>query len=567
MLEKSRDLPVVWDDEADLVVVGSGAAALTAAIVAAVEGVRVIVVEKAPVIGGTTSVSGGGAWIPMNRHMGERSVSDSRDEALEYMRACAGNQGVDEHIVALVDNGAPMVEYLEDHAGMSFRSWPAVGGTLDYRPWLAGWKPGPRTLDPGKFATADLGEWAPKLRLGLQSEWKMDKLDYYSGRMHVKPPAPSTPQRMAAIGTEVALPEFVSSGTALIGQMLRACLQQAVTILVDTPARELLLDDGRIVGIRAERDGEPFFVRARRGVHLGTGGYGVNEELKRLWMTRPLQETCDVESNTGDGHLMGLAVGAGVAGLGDAWWMPQMASAQAPDGSTVFGGSREDRGVPHTLMVNGRGRRFMNEAVNYYDAGEPFGTKEGATARNLPAWWICDRQAREKYMLIDLKFPAGEVPPWMVQADTIEELAGKLGVPADALVATIERFNAFAREGVDEDFQRGDSEWDVRWGDPEHTPNPSLGALEKPPFYALEMRSGALATRGGLRVDATGRVLSALPPHEPIPGLYAAGNCSDGGVAGAYTGAGATIGHAMTFGYLIGKRVASGVDAPTAQSV
>jgi 3-oxosteroid 1-dehydrogenase len=567
MIEKSRDLPAIWDEEADLVVVGSGAAALTAAIVAAVEGTSVIVLEKAAVIGGTTSVSGGGAWVPMNRHMAEHGITDSRGEALAYMRACAGAQGIDEHIVALVDNGAPMIEFLEDRAGLSFRPWPAVGGTLDYRPWLPGWKPGARTLDAGKFATADLGEWAARLRLGLQSEWKMDKLDYYAERMHVKPPSPSTPQRMAEPGTDVALPAFVSSGTALVGQLLRAALQQDVSIFVDAPGKELLVDEGRVVGVRAERDGDPFYVRARRGVHLGTGGYAVNEELKRLWMTRPLEETCDVESNTGDGHLMGLAVGAGVAGLGDAWWMPQMAGGQNPDGTILFAGSREDRGVPHTVIVNRLGKRFMNEAVNYYDAGESFGTKEGASARNYPAWWICDQQARDKYMLIAAKFPGGKVPQWMVEANTISELADELQISADALEATIERFNAFARAGVDQDFQRGDSEWDIRWGDPEHEPNPSLGPIERPQFYALQMRPGALATRGGLRVDATGRVLSALPPHEPIAGLYAAGNCSDGGVAGAYAGAGATIGHAMTFGYMVGKRVASAVDTPTAKSV
>jgi 3-oxosteroid 1-dehydrogenase len=562
MIERSQNLPEAWDEEADLVVVGSGAAALSAAVVAAVEGVSVIVLEKAEVVGGTTSVSGGGFWIPLNRHMAERGVEDSREEALEYMRACAGNQGVDEHIVALVDNGAAMVEFLEDRAGMAFRPWPAVGGTLDYRPWLPGWKPGARTLDGGKFATADLGEWAPRLRLGLQSAWMMDKLDYYANRMHVMAPSPNAPRRSADVGAEVTLPEFVSSGSALIGQLLKGCLEQGVTIFVETPGQELLVEDGRVVGVRAERDGRPFFVRGHRGVHLGTGGYGVNEELKRLWLTRPLEATCDVESNTGDGHLMGIAVGAGVAGLGDAWWMPQMAAGELADGTVVFGGSREDRSVPHTLMVNRRGKRFMNESMNYYDACEPFGTKEGGSARNHPAWWICDRQARDKYMLIAAKFPGGEVPPWMVEAQSLEELAQRIEVPADALRETVERFNGFARAGDDEDFQRGANQWDISWGDPQHEPNPSLGALEQPPFYALQVRGGALATRGGLRVDAGGRVLSALPPFEPIPGLYAAGNCSDGSVAGAYAGPGATIGHAMTFGYIVAQRVASGVDAP-----
>jgi 3-oxosteroid 1-dehydrogenase len=552
-------MPDAWDEESDLVVVGSGGGGLTGAVVTAAEGASVIVLEKAEVIGGTTSVSGGGFWVAANHHMLEEGVEDSPEEALEYMRACAGNQGDDEHIVALVDHGPEMVKFLEDRCGMAFRPWPAVGGTIDYRPWLAGWKPGARTLDAGKVGSADLGEWGPKVRVGIQSAWRIDKLDYYRGRGHVQPLG-TIPPRMAPPGTAVETPEFFSSGSALIGQLLRGCLEQGVTIYTETPGKELLVDDGRVVGVRAERNGEGLYVRARRAVLMASGGYGVSEELKRLWLTRPLEATCDVESNTGDGHLMGMAIGAGVAGLGDAWWMPQMAAGRNRDGSVLLSSSREDRHVPHTMIVNRRGKRFMNEALNYYDAGEPFGTKEGGPIRNYPAWYIFDSQAREKYMIVASKFPGGEVPDWMFVADSVQELAGKLGIEPLVLEQTVDRLNGFAREGKDHDFDRGGNEWDIAWGDPKQKPNPSLGALEQPPFYALEIRNGALATRGGLRVNANAQVLSALPPFEPIPGLYAAGNCSDGAVAGAYVGAGATIGAAMTFGYIAGLRVASGVD-------
>jgi 3-oxosteroid 1-dehydrogenase len=561
MIERTQGLPDVWDEEADLIVLGSGGGGLTAAVVAALEEASVIVLEKAEVVGGTTSVSGGGFWIPTNRHMVEEGVEDSREEALEYMRACAGNQGVDEHIVALVDRGPELVEVLEDRAGLAFRAWPAVGGTTDYRPWLPGAKPGARTLDGGKVAAADLGDWAGKVRLGAQSAWRIDKLDYYRGRGHVQPLG-TIPPRMAAPGEAVETPEFFASGSALIAQLLKGCLEQGVTIYTETPGRELLVQGGRVVGVRAERDGEPLYLRAHRGVMMATGGYGVNEELKRLWMTRPLEATCDVESNTGDGHLMGLAIGAGVAGLGDAWWMPHMAGGRNPDGSVLFASSREDRHVPHTIIVNGRGRRFMNEALNYYDAGEPFGTKEGGPVRNHPAWYVFDSQAREKYMIVAAKFPGGEVPDWMVSADSIDELAGKLQIDPPTLTRNVERFNEFARAGKDEDFERGSNEWDVVWGDPHNEPNPSLGTIERPPFYALQVRNGALATRGGLRVNANAQVLSALPPFAPIPGLYAAGNCCDGAVAGSYVGPGATIGAAMTFGYIAALRVASGIDAP-----
>jgi 3-oxosteroid 1-dehydrogenase len=563
VIENSQGLPDTWDEEADLVVVGSGAGALTGAVVAAADGASVILLEKANVVGGTTAVSGGGFWIADNQHMSESGVEDSREEALAYMRACAGNQGDDEHIVALVDTGPEMVSFLEDRTGMKFRAWPATGGTIDYRPWLLGWKPGARTLDPGKFRTADLGAWGEKVRLGAQSAWTMDKLDYYRSRGHVQPLGTTPPRQTSLAPGEVPpVPEYLASGTALIGQLLKGCLEQGVTLYTETPAKELLVRNGRVVGVRAERDGEPVYVRARRGVLMASGGYGVSEELKREWLTRPLEATCDVESNTGDGHLMGNAIGAGLAGLGDAWWMPHMAAGRNPDGSTFLAGSREDRSVPHTLIVNRRGKRFMNEAMNYYDACEPFGTKEGGSPRNYPAWYIFDSQAREKYSVVAFKFPGGDVPEWMVTADSVVELADRLELGREALQESLDRFNVFARAGRDDDFERGANEWDLAWGDPNHDPNPSLGTVEKPPFYALEIRSGALATRGGLRVNASAQVLSALPPFDPIPGLYGAGNCTNGAVAGAYVGAGATIGAAMTFGFIAALRVAGGVDAP-----
>jgi 3-oxosteroid 1-dehydrogenase len=562
VIEKSGRLPEVWDEEADLVVLGSGSAGLTGAVVAAIEGASVIVLEKADVVGGTTSVSGGGFWIPNNHHMGDSGVEDSREEALGYMRACAGNQGDDTHVVALVDHGAEMVRYLEDRAAMTFRAWPAVGGTTDYRPWVPGWRPGARTLDAGKFTVSDLGEWGSKVRLGASSTWNSDKLDNYRNQVHVQLPGPKPPRpRMLIPGETVPTPEFLASGASLIGRLLKGCLEQGVTVLTETPGRELLIDGGRVVGVRAERDGEAFFVRARSGVLMASGGYAVNEELKRLWLTRPLEGSCDVDSNTGDGHLMGMAVGAGVAGLGDAWWMPQIAGGRKPDGSIFLASSREDRHVPHTVIVNRRAKRFMNEALNYYDAGEPFGTKEGGPVRNHPAWYLFDSQAREKYAIVAMKFPGGEVPDWMIEASSIEELAEKLELDAAVLAQTLDRFNEFARAGKDEDFERGGNPWDIAWGDPKQTPNPSLGTIEKPPFYALELRNGALATRGGLRVNASGQVLSALPPSDPIAGLYAAGNCSNGAVAGVYVGPGATIGAAMTFGYLAALHVTSQVDA------
>jgi 3-oxosteroid 1-dehydrogenase len=546
-----------WDADVDLVVLGSGSAALTGALVAALEGASVVVLEKADVIGGTTAVSGGGLWIPNNRHMHEEGVEDSREDALEYLRACSGVNGDDEILLALVDEGPPMVEFLEDRGGLRFRAWPGVGGATDYRPWLPGSRPGARPLTSPRVTVSDLGQWGPRVRRGASSAWSMDPLDYYRNRVHVMPPSPSTPKRQS---DPSVVPEYFASGGALIGQLLKACLEQGVTVLTDTPGEELLLDDGRVVGVRARRNGEPYFARGRRGVLVGTGGFGRNEALKQLWMSRPLEYTCDVESNQGDGHLMGMAAGAMIAGVDDAWWMPHMYLGTGPDGQELSAGSREDRILPHTMIVNQRGERFFNEAVNYYDTGDVFGAKEGGGPRNNPAWFLFDRQALERYALIAYKVPEGETPDYLTVADSLEDLAAQLEIDPVALARTFERFNGFARTGVDEDFHRGDDEWDRRWGDPAQTPNPTLGTLEQAPFYALRVHAGALATRGGLHVNRYGQVLSALPGRGPIPGLYAAGNSSSAGPAMSYPGPGATIGAAMTFGYIIGLRVGQGAD-------
>jgi 3-oxosteroid 1-dehydrogenase len=559
MSSSFKAVPDAWDHTADLVVLGSGAAGLTGAAVAAAEGLDVVLLEKSDLIGGTTAVSGGGVWVPCNHHLAEAGVEDSREEALEYVRACAGEAGDDDVLVALIDNAPPAARYLEERLGVTFRTWPVGGGTLDYRPWLPGARFGGRTLDGNRFTLAELGEWASRLRLGATSAWTFDRLDYYAKRMHTMPPTPGA----AGLASQATDVEHVGAGASFAGQLLRACLAEGVTVLPETPATELVVEDGRVVGVRATQGGAPIAVRARRGVLVATGGYAHNEELKRMWMSRPLQLSCEVEENQGDGHLMGMAIGAQTANLGDAWWMPHFPMAPEDElGPTNVAGTREDRSLPHTLIVNKHGKRFVNEAMNYYDIVAAFGTKADGP-RNLPAWLVFDAQGRDRYAMLAWKVnPEGTPkPPWLVVADSVADLASQLGVDEAALSETLERFNGFARDGRDLDFQRGETRWDVEWGDAAQKPNPSLGTVEKPPFYAVEVRSGALATKGGLRVDPQGRVLSAGGDRGPIPGLYAAGNASSGGVPGAYPGAGATLGAAMTFAFLAAQHAASAAPA------
>ena len=549
----------------DLVVLGSGAAGLTGALVAAAGGADVLLLEKTALIGGTSALSGGAHWIPANHHMPKVGVSDSPKEALAYLRACAAPNTDDEILVTLAEQGAPMLAHIEALGVAHSIPWPAIGGTHDYRPWLPGAKHGGRALLPGKFALADLKEWRSKLRLG--TPWHIDMIDYYAKQMYLSPPGNVLVESVGVEGAASAsrgTPEFMAAGTALVGELLTACLAHGVRIEVERRAEALVLNEGRVVGVRGSRTNGSWSVGARHGVLVATGGYGGSEDLKRIWLRRPVLTTCELAENEGDGHLMGMAIGAQMANLGDAWWSPFIAAGVDDGLGKNITGSREDRVLPHTIIVNTRGKRFVNEATNYSDICESFGENSGSSPRNFPAWLIFDQQGVERYAMIAAKAPVGKTAEWLTIAPSPTVLARKLGIDADALAETVARFNGFARDGKDLDFHRGENQWDLGWCDPAHKPNPSLGSIEKPPFYAVEVIPGALATKGGLRVNGKGQVLSAAPPFGPIPGLYAAGNCSNAAPAGAYPGPGSTLGAAMTFGYVVGLEVVSQMSEPTA---
>ncbi len=544
--------------EADFVVAGSGAAGLTGALAAAADGAHVCLLEKTPLIGGTTALSGGAQWIPLNHHMAKVGVTDSREDALTYLRACASANTDDEILVTLVDQGAPMLARIESLGVRPSRPWPAVGGTYDYRPWLPGAKQGGRALQPDKFALAELREWAPRLRVG--TAWDVDLIDYYADKLYLSPPRAARASAIAGRANRAApsvSPELVGCGTSLVGELLKACLSQGVHIQTETRADSLVVEQGRIVAVRATSHGQQATIHARHGILMATGGYSGNELLRRQWLSRPMITTCEIAENTGDGHLMGMAVGAQVANLGDAWWLPYIHVGVDDHGAIKnIARSREDRTLPHTMIVNRQGRRFINEALNYYDFAEGFGSNSSVTARNIPAWLIFDRQGVERYAMLAAKVPTGPTPGWLTVAASLPELASRLGIDEAGLKETAERFNIFAMKGRDLDYDRGENSWDIAWGDPANTPNPSLGTIKEPPFYAVEVLPGALATKGGLRVNGKAQVLSASAPFHPIAGLYAAGNCSNAAPAGSYPGPGTTIGAAMTFAYVAARQVA-----------
>jgi 3-oxosteroid 1-dehydrogenase len=349
-------------------------------------------------------------------------------------------------------------------------------------------------------------------------------------------------------------------GQALVAGLRAGLLRADVPLWLDTPMVELRTDGGAVTGVLVRRDGHDVVVRARLGVVLAAGGFEHNEQLRKRHQREPVgtRWTVGAKENTGDAILAGAGLGAALDLMDDAWWGPSIPLTGGPYFCLA------ERTLPGCLMVNAHGRRFVNEAAPYVDAVHAmYGDGEGPGV-NLPTWLIADQRYRNRYVFAGLgprqPFPgrwyrAGVV----VRARTLAELAERTGLPADELTSTVDRFNTFARNGVDEDFHRGDSAYDRYYGDPRVTPNPSLAPLAVAPFYAVRMVPGDLGTKGGLRTDARARVLTT--DGGVIPGLYAAGNTSAAVMGHTYAGAGATIGPAMTFGYLAAVDIAARVPA------
>ena len=540
-----------WHVDVDVVVIGSGAAGLTAALAAHAARARVAVVEKADRVGGTSAVSGGVVWIPNNRHMAKVGIADSVDEALTYVGRLADGRSDAALIQRFVETGPEMVDFVESSTPIAFQ---ALGRYPDYHPEFAGGKPGGRSLDPGLFDTNQLGAWKDKLRrspvFGMTAMSVTEATDW---GVFAKPAA--LPFGLLAKRFKQGL---VCYGGALIGGLLKGLLDKGIEPMLSTPVRELIIDDdGRVIGVRAEQAGKELLIQARRGVILASGGFEWNPELVRRFLGGPLTHPNSPPGADGDGLKMAMALGADLGNMNEAWWCPSL---QIPgeeyEGRPLHRGDSATRSLPHSLIVNRRGQRFVNEAHNYNDMMKAFFAFDPVSYErtNLPAWIVIDQQYLDRYALLTY-VPGMPVPDWLVKADSLDELARAIGVDGKGLAATVGRFNRFAVEGVDPDFRRGESLYDHFYGDPEHQPNPNLGTVEKPPFYAIQVHPGAIGTKGGARVNASAQVVRV--DGEPIAGLYAAGNVMAGVTGPGYPGAGATIGTAMTFGYIAGRHAAA----------
>ncbi|MBM6620656.1 FAD-dependent oxidoreductase [Micrococcaceae bacterium RIT802] len=525
----------------DVVVVGSGAGALTAAATAARAGQAVIVLEKSELLGGTSAVSGGMLWVVDNHHAREAGLNDSKAAGRQYVDAVARGRGRAELLDAALDHGDTMLRFAENELGLKFIF---LDNFPDYRQDLPGAVTGGRTVEPALFNYREaLGDVAQHVRSDGRHPYTMQEYEDWGAFLRF--PWDELNARQDA--------GFAAKGHALVTMLLAACLENGVHLAIDARAERLLTSGDGVSGVVLDDGTE---LHAGVGVMLATGGFEWDRKLADSLLATRLYTMCSPPSNTGDGLKMAQRIGAMTRGTREAWWAPMSVTGTMRDGEPVGSLLRFERQGPGSIMVNRHGRRFANEAQNYNDLARVLQSWDSAHNQtlNTPAHVVFDETYLQRYGILDHR--SGQTTPgWLIEAPTLEGLADRIGVPSEALEATVERFNTQAIVGEDPDFGRGTSEYDRYWGDSDNEwPNPSLGPLQSGPYYALEVVNGAFGTCGGVATNGRGQVLDV--DGEPIAGLFAAGNTTESPYAAGYPGAGATLGPLMTLSYLAGRTLA-----------
>lgn len=551
-----------WDETVDFVIVGSGGGSMAASLYLKSIGKEPLVLEKTDKIGGSTAMSGGLLWIPANPLMAREGVPDSIEAGRRYLDATvgfdAGPGASPARKDAYLRAGPPMVEWLE-RQGMKFIR---AEGWADYYDDRDGGCTRSRSLAAPMLDARDMGPLFDRLRLGPMAM-----------------PLPADQTRNITLATRT-LPGMIqgikllwrlrqmakrgkpilSYGGSLQGRLLMLADKAGVQFRTNCGAVELVEENGRIAGVIVESEGRQRRIGARDGVLINAGGFSHNAEMRRKYGPQPSSVTW-TNANPGDtGEMIEIAQkhGAALDLMDQAWWVP---GTNPPQGGPSYM-HNTDMSKPHCIVVNRHGKRIMNESQSYMANGQAL------YANDVPAYVILDSRHRKRYAWGT--HPPGNTPrEWfdsgfLKQADTIEELAAKCGIDAAGLKAEIARFNGFAKTGKDLDFHRGERGYDRWFGDPRVKPNPNLGPIEKPPFYAMEMVPGDVGTAGGIVTDEHARVLRE--DGSVIPGLYATGNSTASVMGRCYPGAGASIGASFVFAWLAAHHAAGQLQNATADA-
>ena len=557
-------------DAYDVIVLGAGAGGMTAAVVAANEGLETIVLEKTDVVGGTTAYAGGMVWAPNNPKKHEVGSTDTLEAAQTYLDATAGRDVGADLRRAFLGRAPEAIDYLDRNTAVKLAPLEFYP---DYYPDAPGATSCGRIMEPLPFDARELGADFVALRPPLP------EFTLFKGMMVARPDIVHFRKMFRSVqstfrvlrltlaygadrihfhrGTKLVL------GNALAARLFRSLQILDVPVKLNTTVRSLVTLDGRVDGVELESGTGTVIIRARRGVVLATGGFSHNLEMRQRFLPAEASEfSATAKGATGDGLKLGMEAGGYVPGTdgNDAYWSP-VSKFTRSDGSTgIYPHTVTDRGKPGMLAVNEKGRRFTNEANSYHDFVKGM-FEDTDNGPSTPAFLICDSKSLWQYGLGAIKpmkmgFRDHLVGGYVIEARSLEELAEKIEVDASELINTVETYNRDAERGIDTLFGRGSNVYHRYTGDPENLPNPCMRPVQTPPFYAVKIFAGDLGTAAGLHTNQFGEVLKRN--GEPVGGLYVSGNDMNSIMAGTYPGPGITLGPALVFGYIVGMHLAHG---------
>ena len=545
-----------WDSTVDVVIVGSGGGAMVAALTAADAGASALVLEKQERFGGSTAMSGGIVWVPDNPVMRSIGVPDSYEDAMVHFEAVVGDVGPASTFKrrhAFLTAGPEMVAFLQ-RQGLRFSY---CRGYSDYYSSAKGGHELGRGIEPVPFDGRALGPWLEKLQPGLAQSLGLAVMTNEARSLSnynrsVRALAVSGRVVLRTYAAKVRRQALLTNGASLIAHMMKAALARDVPVWTEAPLEDLIMEDGRAVGVRTVQAGNVVHVHARLGVLLASGGFAHNREMReRYGGDQPNRARWSI-ANPGDtGEVLQLAMGLGAKTdlMDEAWWLPSPRTGR-------FGQSTLDqaRQRPRTIYVDAAGRRFVNESNSYMEVGKEMYARD-KTSKAVPCWLIFDDRYRKRYAHQRSRpgrFPKKLLESGMIkQAWTLSDLARTCEIDLAGLTETVERFNEYAVRGVDPDFGRGESAYNRALGDPNHRVHPCLGPIDEPPYYGVQVVPGDIGTCGGLLTDEHARVLGQ--DDQPIPGLYATGNGTATVMGRHYLGPGASIANTMVFGYVAAR--------------
>jgi 3-oxosteroid 1-dehydrogenase len=563
-----------FDQQFDVVVVGSGGGGMTAALCAQSLGLSAVVIEKSDKYGGTSAVSGGGIWIPNNDDIARTGGSDSYEEGLTYLKEIVGKEVPQERIEAYLKNAPEMVRYMAKTFGVKYRNVPKYPDYYSNRP---GGKDGWRSMEPVDFDASLLGPEFDRQRESFKGTLLMGRIAMSQVEAHT---LFSRGPGWIWLTLKMLLKYWLDIGwrrkthrdrrqvlgQGMVSALRYAMLQKNVPLVLECGMDSLIEDNGRVVGVNVVHRGRKQRYGARRGVILACGGFESNQAMREKYLAQPtkVEWTAAPPINQGDGIRAGQALGAATKLMDKVWGSPTVRKPGADQQITLF----IERGMPGCVAVNAKGKRFANEAAAYPDFRDAMYADHAKGNGCVPAWLVFDATFRYKYPMgiflpgqiePDARLPADWLDKVYFRADTIDVLAGKIGVDKQGLAETVARMNEYAKTGVDPEFGKGSIPIDRYYSDPSVKPNTCLGPIVKPPFYAVPMYPGEIGTKGGLDVDPKARVLRE--DGSVIAGLYAVGNTSAAVMGSTYPGAGSTLGPAMTFGYIAARDIAESAKA------